>query len=293
MVAEKSPPAVRRVRTLFVSDVHLGCRYAQPEQFLAYLNELCPDQVFLVGDFLDGWKLKQKWQWDSVCTAIVDRLLELARNGTRIYYTPGNHDAFLRLAEVGRLIENTGLKVKLQEEFVFRTQDGARFLVLHGDQFDVIERRWQWFSKALMVLYTPLLFVSWQASRALGAKSPASPKAYAVSGFLKSKAKDIVRRISRTDAQLRDRARSRDCQGVIYGHFHQPGVDRADAMTSINTGDWVEHCTALVERYDGVLWLESWFDDAPPERVYVPANRWEVAAGDRSSDHDPIASFVG
>ncbi|MGE3640357.1 MAG: UDP-2,3-diacylglucosamine diphosphatase, partial [Pirellulales bacterium] len=231
----------RHVRSLFVSDVHLGCRYAQPENFLALLESIRPDELYILGDFLDGWKLSAAWRWMPVYTRIVKRLLQLAKTGTSLFYTPGNHDAFLRCAELRHIIESVGLNVKVRDEFVFQALDGRRYLVTHGDRFDLVEMHYQWLSVATSYIYEPILSFNWWTTRALG-RQGSSP--YAMCAFLKDKVKTAVRFISSFERELFQHARDRGCDGVICGHIHSPKVLSADDMMYLNTGDWVENCTA-------------------------------------------------
>ncbi|MEZ6069195.1 MAG: UDP-2,3-diacylglucosamine diphosphatase [Pirellulales bacterium] len=247
-------PQERAVRTLFVSDVHIGCRYAQPERFLAYLQQVRPEQIFILGDFLDGWKLQSTWRWKPVYTQIVKRLVQLAQDGAELFYTPGNHDAFLRCADVRYLVESTGVNVQVQDEFVFRAADGRRFLVTHGDKFDVIEMRYQWLSIAASFVYEPMMFFDHWASRLFG-REGYSPYSRCV--LIKGKVKSAIRFLSHFEQTLFRHARSLGCDGVICGHIHTPGLTTVDEVTYFNTGDWVENCTALVEHYDGSLRLES------------------------------------
>lgn len=256
------------VRTLFVSDVHLGFRYAQPERFLNFLLRFRPEQLFILGDFLDGWKLRTAWHWEPVYTRIFARLLELAREGTELYYTPGNHDAFLRCGEMRNIVESAGVRLRVQDEFVFQARDGRRFIVTHGDKFDVIERRCQWLSFAISFAYEPLLSLNWWSHRLLRwhGHSP-----YAMCARVKDKAKACVRFLSRFEQELFRHARSSDCHGIICGHIHKPGVVTSGDMTYFNTGDWVENCTALVEDNDGSIRLESLYPHVPSRTVYSPA----------------------
>jgi UDP-2,3-diacylglucosamine pyrophosphatase LpxH len=252
----------RSVRTLIVSDVHLGFRYAQAEHFLTYLNGIRPEQLFILGDFLDGWQLCTRWRWKPVYSQIIDRLFELAERGTELYYTPGNHDHFLRFPEVVRLLSKSGICVNVRDEFIFETQTGRRFLVLHGDRFDVVETSYQWLSVALTRIYEPMMFLNAWFSRLTGRTG--SP--YSVCAWIKHKAKTAVRFFSDFEDRLFRYVRSRRCEGVICGHIHAPGVASSASATYINTGDWVEHCTALVEHNDGELVLESFFPDRAPQR---------------------------
>jgi UDP-2,3-diacylglucosamine pyrophosphatase LpxH len=252
----------RSVRTLIISDVHLGCRHAQAEHFLTYLNQVRPEQLFILGDFLDGWELGFHWRWKPVYSQIVNRLFDLAEGGTELFYTPGNHDQFLRCPEVDRLLRKSGLCVNVRDEFVFESQTGQRFLALHGDRFDSIEMDHQWFSVFLSYVYSPLLSANgWLSKLTKRAGSP-----YSACAALKKKVKCAARFFSHFEDRLFGYARERGCDGVICGHIHTPGIIKSDAMTYINTGDWVENCTALVENHNGDLSLESFF----PARAALP-----------------------
>jgi UDP-2,3-diacylglucosamine pyrophosphatase LpxH len=160
-----------------------------------------------------------------------------------------------------------GVNVRVQDEFVFRALDGRRFLVTHGDKFDLIEMRYQWLSLATSFIYEPLLSFNWWTSRAFR-REHSSP--YAMCAVIKDKVKTAVRFISRFEGDLFLLARQRGCDGVICGHIHTPNVVRMGDMFYLNTGDWVENCTALVEYHNGTIQLESYFPNVPA-RVVPPA----------------------
>lgn len=257
----------RQVRTLFVSDIHLGCKYAQAENFLTFIERIRPERLYILGDFFDGWKLRSGWHWPPVYTRIVRRLLELAETGTELFYTPGNHDAFLRCPEVHQVIERSGIDVRVEDEFFFKALDGRQYLVFHGDKFDVVEVRHQWLSVAVSYAYDFLLSADWWMSRIF--KRPGrSP--YATCAVVKNAVKSGVRFLSNFERKLSQYTRERGCDGAICGHIHTPGVFGTESMRYLNIGDWVENCTALVEHYDGTLHLESFFP-AVPTRVVPPS----------------------
>jgi UDP-2,3-diacylglucosamine pyrophosphatase LpxH len=261
-------PYQRRVRSLFVSDVHLGCRYAQTENFLQFLDQIRPDRLYVLGDFFDGWKLAANWHWPALYNRLMNRLFDLSRTGTQIYYTPGNHDAFLRNGEVLRMIQSSGIKLRVDDEFIFEALDGRKYLLLHGDRFDVVENHAQWLSIGVTFAYEALLSANWWYRRAR--PSPGrSP--YSFCAKLKNAVKTGVRFMSHFEQKLFAYARERDCTGVICGHIHTPGVFGNDEMRYLNTGDWVENCTALTEHYDGTLHLESFFPSLPSQTVPMGA----------------------
>ena len=265
----------RSIRTLLVSDIHLGCRFAQAEEFLVYLHSVRPEQLYILGDFLDGWKLGSRWYWNSTYSQIVDRIFELGSNGTELFYTPGNHDAFLRCPHVSDFIEKSGLRVHVADEFIYESADGRRFLVLHGDRFDVVESDWNWLSVALTYAYEPMLSVNWYYNRMLGPSS----RPYTACARVKNRVKSAVRFFSHFEERLSQYVQQRKCDGIICGHIHTPGVAQLSMATYINTGDWVENCTALVESHDGEMVLESYFPERKPQCVTSRKFAMDPAAG--------------
>jgi UDP-2,3-diacylglucosamine pyrophosphatase LpxH len=242
----------RRVRSLFVSDVHLGCRHAHVQEFLRFVRRQNPESLYIVGDFVDWWKLRKSHAWQQAFNDILARLYELSEQGTRIFYTPGNHDAFLR-----QYSWNFSF-VKVADEFVVKLSDGRKFLVTHGDRFDRVECAAAWVSMLASVAYDGLLslnrLVSWYR------RTPRSG-ACAFSSAVKRTVKQAVRYISDFERRLAEHARRRDCSGVICGHIHTPAFAEIHGVQYCNTGDWVENCTAFVEYDDGVLELIHYLDE--------------------------------
>jgi UDP-2,3-diacylglucosamine pyrophosphatase LpxH len=235
-----------------LSDVHLGCRYSQAENLLGFLNCIEADRIYIVGDFIDGWRLKRRWHWQGVYVKILQRLVALASQGTQIFYAPGNHDEFLR-----DYLHDFGL-VTVSNQFIHQTTDGRRFAVLHGDQFDNIERRARWLSIVGARAYDALVctngLVNWLRRR-LGLEN------CRFSTHVKIWAKQAVQFISDFEERLICYAKEQECDGVICGHIHVPRIDRCDDVLYCNTGDWVEHRTALVEYQSGELELIEWSDE--------------------------------
>jgi UDP-2,3-diacylglucosamine pyrophosphatase LpxH len=222
------------VRSIFVSDVHLGCRYARAEALLDFLKQHNPEYVYLVGDVIDGWQLKRRWHWRSEYNQIFHRLLELARHGTRICYAPGNHDSFLR-----DFLQDFGL-VEVADQFIHQAADDSRYLVLHGDQFDNVELRAPWLSVVGGIAYDALLWADRQINR-LRCWFGWERRAY--SARIKASVKGAVKFVSRFEDRLAQHAQAENCDGVICGHIHTPTITRHDGFTYCNTGDWIENCT--------------------------------------------------
>jgi UDP-2,3-diacylglucosamine pyrophosphatase LpxH len=244
------------VRTVFISDVHLGHKHAQGIALLRFLEKVHPESLYLVGDIIDGWELRRRVRWSDSCTRVLAQLADMAASGTRLYYTPGNHDAFLRDRSTLSFVTDRFDFVEIADEFVFEAADGRRLLVTHGDRFDVIETSARWLSVALGAFYGKCLSANCWLSFLLRRKGK-SP--YQLCAVGKRLVKRFVRFMSRFEASLLEHARRRGCDGVVCGHLHTPKISELDGMVYCNTGDWVEHCTALLEAGDGTLSLVQFY----------------------------------
>ncbi|MBB4064592.1 UDP-2,3-diacylglucosamine diphosphatase [Gellertiella hungarica] len=252
----------RRFRTLFISDVHLGSKAAKTAFLLDFLRHHDAGTIFLVGDIVDGWRLKRSWYWPQECNDVVQKLLRKARKGTRIVYIPGNHDEFLR-SFPGRHFGG----IEVADRAFHETADGRRYLVMHGDEFDVVVRN------ARMVAYLGdwAYDIAMHINQALAAIRRLCGLPYwSFSAWAKQQVKSAVNFIGEFQTVLADEARRNDAHGVICGHIHHAIMTDIDGIHYVNTGDWVESCTAIAEHEDGRLELITWsqvLDAArPPEK---------------------------
>ena len=253
--------ARQRVRTIWISDVHLGTRDCQAEKLAEFLAEYECDQLYLVGDIIDGWRLRKSMYWPQSHTEVIRRILSAAKSGTQVVYVTGNHDEFLRrygALTIGNLL--------LVDEAEHRTADGRRLLVIHGDQFDVITRYHRWLAFLGDHAYDLSLTVNrwlnyWRSRCGYGY--------WSLSGYLKHKVKKAVNVISDFEDALVHEFRKRDMHGVVCGHIHHAEIRDVNGITYHNCGDWVESCTALIEQWDGSIVRYSW---APGETAPVAAS---------------------
>lgn len=233
-----------RVRTLFISDVHLGCRYARVEPLLDLLQRHEPEFVYIVGDFIDGWRLRKRWHWEPIYNAILSRLFDLSEAGATIRYAPGNHDDFLR-----ELPFDFGF-VEIADQFIHNCPRGRRFLVTHGDKFDQIETKAKWLSVLGSFAYDSLC---WLNQRINDWRRRFKLRGLPLAAMVKKRVKAAVTFVSDFEANLVNHARQLDCQGVVCGHIHTPAMTQQGDVTYCNTGDWIENATALLEYDDGRL----------------------------------------
>ncbi|QEG41706.1 UDP-2,3-diacylglucosamine diphosphatase [Roseimaritima ulvae] len=257
------------VRTLLVSDVHLGSKYSQSAEFLKFLRRFRPDKLYIVGDFIDGWKFASGWTWNQHCDDVIEHLLQLARRGTEICYVPGNHDSFLRNKAFRTMLPQELAGIQIQHDFVHEMHNGWRFLVTHGDSFDFFETKAQWISKASSCFYDACLSLNWWLHRWTMTEQH---NPYGVCRMLKHRVKRGIQFISDFEHKLTDYAHTRGCQGVICGHIHTPDiVYKPGSLVYCNTGDWMENCTGLVEHHDGEIRLIGRYQDSRTLRLPVRA----------------------
>ncbi len=237
-------------RTLFLSDIHLGTRGCQADMLLEFLKLHDADTIYLVGDIVDGWRLQTRWYWPQSHNDVVQKLLRKARKGTRIVYVPGNHDEFLRSyygAHFG------GVEVK--EHDIHETADGRRMLVIHGDQYDMVVRHAKWLAHLGDWAYTFALGLNTVFNlvrRKLGFGY------WSLSAWAKMKVKNAVNFIGTFEETLCNEAKKFNVDGVICGHIHHAEMHDKFGISYLNTGDWVESCTAIAESRDGTFELIRW-----------------------------------
>ncbi len=257
--------AARQYRTIWISDLHLGTRGCKAEFLLDFLRHTESDYLYLVGDIIDGWRLRRSWFWAQSHNDVVQKLLRKARKGTRVIYIPGNHDEWLR--------DYTQLQmggVELLDEVVHETADGRRLLVLHGDAFDGVVRYARWLALLGDWAYNIVLQLNHHYNlirRKLGYPY------WSLSAYLKSRVKNAVEYVSDYADAIAAEARKRGVDGIVCGHIHQAEMREIDGVLYCNDGDWVESCSALVEHYDGRLEILHWMElraldplEAPPSK---------------------------
>jgi UDP-2,3-diacylglucosamine pyrophosphatase LpxH len=240
----------KKFRTLFLSDIHLGTRGCRADMLLDFLREHDAERIYLVGDIFDGWRLKRGWYWPQAHNDVVQKLLRKARKGAEIIYVPGNHD------EVMRHYLGThfgGIEVKARD--IHETADGKRLLVIHGDQFDMVVVNAKWLAHVGDAAYTAALAVNFWFN---GLRRLWGGQYWSLSKWAKLRVKQAVNFIGAYEAILAQEAQKSGVDGVVCGHIHHAALEDLNGIRYVNTGDWVESCTAVVEEQDGTLRLIDW-----------------------------------
>ena len=251
-------------KTLFISDVHLGTRACQADKLLDFLKETDADTIYLVGDIVDFWRIRRGAVWLQSHNDVLQKLLRKVRKGTRIIYIPGNHDEGLR--------DYCGTRfggIEIERNAIFETAAGKRYLIIHGDEFDVVVRYAKWLAFLGDRGYEFALWLNWPLNfvrRHLGFGY------WSLSSYLKYRVKTAVNFIGDFEKNLAEEAGRRNVDGVICGHIHHAASRQFGAVHYLNTGDWVESCTAIAETQTGEFVMIRWHES----QAGVPAASAEV-----------------
>ena len=253
-----------RVRTIFLSDIHLGTRACQAERLVDFLRAHTADRLYLLGDIVDFWAMKRGIYWDSAQNTVVQKLLRRARHGEKIVLIPGNHDESLRDYSDTEFGE-----IQIAEEAIHITADGRRMLLVHGDAFDQVTRHYRWVALLGDMAYNQLV----RANRLLFwmRKKLGRTGYWSLAGFAKRRVKKALEFVFAFEASVVRHAKSRGLDGIICGHIHCAAIKEIDGMIYINCGDWVDSCTAIIEHMDGRLELVAWHEPIEPSAMSSPS----------------------
>jgi UDP-2,3-diacylglucosamine pyrophosphatase LpxH len=241
---------MQQYRTLFLSDIHLGTKGSQAGALLDFIRQVDAETIYLVGDIIDGWRLRRTWYWPQTHNDLVQKLLRKVRKGTRIIYIPGNHDEFLR-----EYLDTRFGGIEIADTAIHQGTDGKRYLVIHGDQFDAVVMHVKWLAFVGDWAYEMALFLN---SRINFVRRKMGLTYWSFSAWAKHRVKKAVNFISAYEDTLAGEARRQGADGVICGHIHHAANRMMGDVHYMNCGDWVESCTALVEHRDGRFEIIDW-----------------------------------
>ncbi len=241
----------KRVRSIFVSDIHLGTRDCQSARLLDFLREHEADYLYLVGDIVDFWAMNRGVYWSADQNTVIQKILKRARHGTQVILVPGNHDEILR--------EHIGVsfgEIRICAESIHVGSDGRRYLLVHGDAFDQVTRYHRWIAtlgdRGYSVVMCMGRWLSWWR-RSLGIAGH-----WSLSGFVKRRIKTAIHFIAEFEQAAVRHARTGGFDGIICGHIHAAANKEIDNIHYLNCGDWVESCTAVIETLEGQFELIEW-----------------------------------
>lgn len=237
-------------RAVWLSDLHLGSKDCKATFLLDFLNKISTDTLYLVGDIVDMWAMSKQFHWPELHNQIMHKLMHMSKNGTRVVYLPGNHDAPLQSYKGMAFGE-----VEIEREIIHTMANGKRYLILHGDQFDgevTLGRFESWLGDKG---YTLLLILNRYYNAFRQWKTG---DYWSLAGYIKQHIRGANVAIERYKKACCSHAKSKGLDGVICGHIHHPETSYVDGIHYINDGDWVENCSALTESTSGELELVDW-----------------------------------
>lgn len=234
-------------KSIFISDVHLGSKGCQADALCSFLKNNTCDDLYLVGDIIDGWQLQKRWYFPQSHANVVRRILTVAKRGTNIYYLPGNHDEVFRKflqydIEVGN--------IKLLDRADYHAINGKKYLVIHGDFFDSLMVNKKWLMHIGDVAYNFMIWFNIHFNRA---RKMFGLEYWSLSNWLKQNTKKALNFIHSFEEHVSEYCKIQGYDGIICGHIHVAKIGTIDQVEYLNCGDWVESATALVEHQSGVF----------------------------------------
>lgn len=249
-VMDPAEEVTHTYKSVFISDVHLGTRNSQAEALLDFLRHVHCETLYLVGDIVDLWKVRRGPHWPQSHNDVLQKILRKARKGTRVVFVPGNHDEGLR--------DYCGMNfggIEVRRDCIHEAVNGKKYLVMHGDEFDVVVRYARWLAFLGDRSYEFSLALNGPLNKALNRFGYGY---WSLSNFLKHRVKSAVNFIGEFEEALVAEARRRGADGLISGHIHHVNDRIIGGIHYLNSGDWVESCTAIGEREDGVFEILHW-----------------------------------
>tara|TARA_B110000305_G_C19324762_1_gene580754 strand:- start:369 stop:1109 length:741 start_codon:yes stop_codon:yes gene_type:complete len=234
-------------KSIFISDIHLGTRGCQADALCAFLKENTCDNLFLVGDILDGWRLRKRWYFPQSHANVIRRILTAAKRNTKVYYILGNHDEGLRTF---LKFDISFGRIKILNRYDYTAVNGKKYLVIHGDFFDVLMKDKKWLMHFGDTLYDSMIWFNIQFNRV---RKLVGMNYWSLSKWLKDNTKQAVKFINRYEEYVAEYCENKGYDGIICGHIHHAEIKKIGRIEYMNDGDWVESATALLEHLDGTF----------------------------------------
>lgn len=238
-----------KYKSIFISDFHLGSRSCQADALCEFLKNNTSENLFLVGDIIDGWRLKRKWYFPQSHANVIRRILTASKRGSNVYYIIGNHDEALRKflsfdIEIGN--------IKLMNELSYEAVNGKTYLIIHGDFFDKLMLDKKWLMHLGDVAYDVMIFLNLQFNKI---RNLFGMKYWSLSKWLKQNTKKSLNYIHKFEDHIVEHCKEHNFDGIVCGHIHVAAIKNIDGIEYMNCGDWVESTTAIVEHFDGTFEL--------------------------------------
>lgn len=274
---------IKKYRTGWISDVHLGTRGSNAHALLHFLRMHQFDTLYVIGDLIDVWSLRRGIYWPQSHNDVIQKLLRAGRKGTRIVYIPGNHDEF-----IAGFFGQYGV-VTVAPRAIHVTADGRRLLVIHGHELDAVVQSVKWLAHVGDIGYQLLLKLNAPIN---ALRRMLNLEYWSLSAYVKKSVKNAVSFVGKFEDAIVRYSRADGVDGVVCGHIHAPVIRDLAGVTYYNSGDWVESLSALVEHSDGRMELIMNYTAPVSDELLTDEQIDEIAAGDMASSFDGVASGI-
>jgi UDP-2,3-diacylglucosamine pyrophosphatase LpxH len=239
---------MEKIKTLFISDVHLGSPNSQASKLLDVFKKYEFERLIIVGDFIDMTSLKRKFFWTQDHSTVIQKVLRLSRKDVEIIYLIGNHDFYIRdLIEDGPI--NIG-EILICDEYIHTTIKGERIFITHGDCFDGFVRLHPFLYGLGDKAYSLSMFINKYYNKI---RKIFGFQYWSLSAYLKTRVKNAIKFISEYKIMSEAKLKEVKCDSILIGHTHSPEIIKGKYY---NTGDWVESCSYIIEDLDGNMELK-------------------------------------
>jgi UDP-2,3-diacylglucosamine pyrophosphatase LpxH len=232
-------------KSIFISDIHLGSRGCQAEKLLQFLKDYRSDNLFLIGDIIDGWRLQRKWHFPQSHVNVIRKFLSLSKKGTNVYYIIGNHDEILR--SFVKFKPNFG-EIKISNTYEYHAINKKRYLIIHGDIFDKLMVNKKWLMNIGDITYDVAITVNTKFN---AIRNIFGMEYWSLSKWLKHNTKHALNYVNKYENKVVEYCKKRKYDGIICGHIHTCEIKNIQNIEYLNDGDWVESCTAIIEDFEG------------------------------------------
>ena len=244
-----------KYKSIFISDIHLGTHGCQADHLIKFLKNNTCENLFLVGDVIDGWRLKNRWYFPQNHVNVIRRIFTAAKRGANVYYILGNHD------EVFRKFLSFGIdigRIRIVNELDYVGIDGKKYLIVHGDAFDKLMTDGKWLMHIGDTLYNMAVMINTKFNTIRGWLGM---EYWSLSKWLKKNTKQALNYIHRYEDHVAEHCEKHGYDGIVCGHIHTAEMRKISGIMYMNCGDWVESCTAIVENHDGVWRMVNWREE--------------------------------
>lgn len=238
----------KHVRTIFISDIHLGNPKNHADKLLKFLKSISTENLIICWDFIDSWQLSHLWKRMDKDSKLLNYINSIAHKWTNVFYIQWNHDKKIPKLHRAQLKD-----IPIMKEMFYTTKQNKKFYITHGDCIDKINSWYAIMGKTFNFLYSIMLKIE-----NIFNKKTMNPDYLSLTERLVQRVKkyrysesNFIKKISKLSEKVW-------CNNIILWHYHQLKHIISDNIEYFNTWDWLNNCTAILESSTWSLELFSY-----------------------------------